>query len=42
MMDFLEVIMKNNVLNLGLRKQVDDCKPYIAGETEAAVLKNMD
>ncbi|KRM91921.1 histidinol-phosphate transaminase [Liquorilactobacillus cacaonum] len=31
--------MKNNVLNLGLRKQVDDCKPYIAGETEAAVLK---
>ncbi|GAJ26200.1 hypothetical protein JCM15457_1116 [Liquorilactobacillus sucicola DSM 21376 = JCM 15457] len=24
---------------LKLRRQVDDCQPYIAGETEAAVLK---
>ena len=31
--------MKESVVSLNLRKQVDDCKPYIAGETEASVLK---
>ncbi|MDV7757308.1 histidinol-phosphate transaminase [Liquorilactobacillus mali] len=31
--------MKESTISLNLRKQVDDCRPYIAGETEASVLK---
>ncbi len=31
--------MEERVMYLNLRKQVNDCKPYIAGETEASVLR---